>query len=232
VAKTVRSGYDNAQLLTRIGEGNSFIQQEEHKRNNEVVPVEPKEFGADMSDEAMRKRMYLGRRIFAAEEQRFEQGTDPSYYNADGGPKTIAQLKAEVVAIESCRFSAMHAIEAHKRPPMSKVVSNNLQSEGSGGVGKVEEGLFSMGNTHGQPPHEFGNAKVIDKRFARPRDIPADDHPSVQGNILRSISRLADSVTRSAIDVAEHGSEEREVVLQAERAAYNEHMTFKYKHKL
>jgi len=232
VSKTVRSGYDNAQLLARIGEGNSYIQQEEHKRNNEEVPVVPKEFGADMSDEAIRKRIYLGRRVFAAEEERFEQGTDPSYYNADGGPKTIAQLKAEVAAIESSRFSALHAVEAHNRPPMSRVVSNNLQAEGSGGVGKVEEGLFSMGNTHGQPAQEFGKAKVIDKRYACPRDIPADDRPSVQGNVLRSISLQADAITSAANDIAERSSADREAALEVERTAYNQHMTFKYKHRL
>jgi len=232
VAKTVRSGYDNAQLVQRRGESNSYILQEEEVRKKEVVPTVPEEFAANVSDEAERNRLYLGRRNFAAESEQHDQGTDPGKYNADGSPKTVVQLRADVAALESSRIKALHVIQAHKRPPMSRVYANSLQSEGSGGVGKIEEGLFSVGNTHGQPAHDVGSLKAIDPRFARPRHIPTDDRPSVQGNILRSIAQEADKITKTATDRAAQRSANREIALQAETEAYNKHMTFHYKHKL
>jgi len=232
VAKTVRSGYDNAQLVIRRGEGNSYVLQEAQKRQHEVVPAVPEEFAEGVSDENERNRLYLGRRNFAAESEQHGEQSDPKKYNADGSPKTIAELRAEVAALESSRISALHAIQAHERPPMSRVYSNNLQAAGSGGVGKIEEGLFSIGNTHGQPSHAAGNFKAVDSRFARPIHIPTDDRPSVQGNMLRSISLQADKITEAANARAHRESADKEIALQAERDAYNKHMTFHYKHKL
>ena len=224
VAKTLRSGYDNAQLIQRRGEANSYVIQEQRLRESESRPTIPDGFITNLSKEDSLRAM-TGRKTFTS-------ANEEKYYNADGSPKTISQLKTEVTSLEERRLVALQALRAHDRPPMNRVHKNQLEAEGSAGVGKVEEGLYFVNNSHGQPKHDFGQFGAIDKRFSYPINISADDRASTQDSVLRSIKQQADTATRETYQKALASAADRELALQHEMQEYNKHMTFEYKHRL
>jgi hypothetical protein len=244
VNKTIRSGFNNAQLLIRRGEINHYIQLEEKKRIGIKPPTVPDDNRVENSDIAgMRtlRRRAKGRKIIISSETEgeVEMPLKSIYYNeeikSDGTiskiPKTVEQMKLEVQTIESDRISSRLALLEHQRPPMRRIFTSNLQSEGTG-KGKIEEGLYFVKDTHGQPKHNFGNLNQLDQRFVSVRKIAVDDRPSSQTNVLLAINNHAEDAMKQAKEEALKAFEGRKQELMEEKERYNKHMQVKVKYQL
>ena len=229
VAKTLRSGFNNAQLVVRKGEINAYIAAQAALRSGTDTPLESERTPTDASAVESLRRRAKGRKDFSVPE---ESDEFKSYYSLVGDadaqvqvPKTVEQLRSDLALEELNALEAARAIQGHHRPPMRPIFTSSLQAEGRG-VGKIEEGLFQVhpNHTHGQPPHTYDVLPSIDPRFAQPRHVSADDRPSAQTNVLLAIDRHALEKMREAEEEAERGFVERKKELDSDTHAYNDHM--------
>ena len=242
VTKTMRSGLNNAQLIIRKNEISAYMQEQARLREESEAPPEAERVPTD-SVETLRRRA-KGRKDFSLAEQSAEFKSyyiNTSSYGSEDVeekesrqeqpskvPKTVEQLRSDVAAEEERTLEAKRQIDEYHRPPMRAIFASALQAE-SGGVGRMEEGLFQVkpNNTHGQPAHTFEVLPPIDPRFQMPRDVPTDDRVAAQTNVLLTIDKLALGKMQAARKKSEQEFSERKEQLDADTDAYNNHMRIK-----